>query len=80
MRRTIPALDSRIPEGKTAFPVNIQAKLAEIRHQLNCNVEIIKRDYPSNTPGLPHVIEMLNGHVTDRLNELETLLKRYEGQ
>jgi hypothetical protein len=49
----------------------IEAKFAEIRNQLDINIEYIERGYPSKTPALPHIIVTLTGHVRDRLNELE---------
>jgi hypothetical protein len=50
--------------------------LAEIRNQLRINVEIIKRDFPDTGSkiGLPHTIELLTSHVTDKLTELEAVL------
>ena len=62
-------------------PKHVKDKLAEIRNQLKINQEIIERDHPEGpmvegkrVKALPHTIEVLNGHINDRLNELDTLL------
>jgi hypothetical protein len=59
-----------LPAG-TVTDEQIEAKFAEIRNQLDINIEYIERGYPSKTPALPHIIVTLTGHVRDRLNELE---------
>jgi hypothetical protein len=56
-------------------PERIWAKFAEIRQQLKINAEIIKRDHPDPKPTiLPHVVEIITGHVEDRLRELEAMI------
>lgn len=52
----------------------LSAKVAEIRQQMTCNVETIKRSHPDPEPRiLPHVIETLTDHLENRLRELEEL-------
>lgn len=54
----------------------VALKLWEIRHQLDINVDIIKRGHPEPEPRiLPHIAEMVTDHVYERLAELEVLLK-----
>lgn len=60
----------------------IKAKLAEIRRQIQINVDIAKRDHPEGPvidgkriAGVAHTQEILASHVTDRLNELEALME-----
>lgn len=58
----------------------ITMKMWEIRHQLDCNVQIIMRDHPDPEPRiLPHEIETLTDHVYDRLAELETMIATLRG-
>lgn len=64
--------------------INIEAaraKLAEIRRQIQINVDIAKRDHPEGPvvdgkriAGVAHTQEILASHVFDRLSELEILL------
>lgn len=47
----------------------------KIRHQLQINIDLVKRGHPDEEPALlPHMIEILTDHVFDRLNELEQLV------
>lgn len=61
--------------NKTALEAATLSKLGEIRHQLDINVSIAKRDHPEGGV-LPHSQEILAGHIKDRLAELEELLGR----
>lgn len=57
----------------------LDLKLWEIRNQLEINIELMIRDCPVDEMTMEffgHPIEVVTGHVFDRLDELEKMIKK----
>lgn len=64
--------DSKRAGPHPGFSDPIKLKIWEIRHQVDINIDIVKREYPAEKNSVfPHIIETLSDHVFDRLDELE---------